>query len=79
MIPVTDEMVAAIEVFMAPMEEQEDTRRGLAAVLAIVERDLALTCLDTVETRGEWVRCTKKLDGHDTHLGRSSAGWDVIW
>lgn len=39
MIPVTDEMIEAIEVFMAPMEEQEDTRRGLAAVLAIVERD----------------------------------------
>ena len=42
MIKVTEEMVKAIEVFMAPMEEQDDTLKGIAAVLAIADRDREL-------------------------------------
>lgn len=38
----------------------------------------APTCSATVDTKGTTVRCGKKPDGHDTHLGRHD-GWDVIW
>lgn len=39
LIKITDEMVAAAEAHVAPLEEQDDTRKAIAAVLAIVERD----------------------------------------
>lgn len=78
MIELTPEMRAAAEKRMG-CELDPWTVAAFVDILAIVERDLPLTCNDVVETRGEWVRCGKKPDGHDTHLGRSRAGWDVIW
>ncbi len=115
MIPVTDEMLQAFngaDFSGCGNADWEDShlRIGLAAVLAIVERDHArevaelrrafdtaaesrdmwrrralegwdtgAICPATVDTRGELVRCGKRLDSHDTHLGRSRDGWDVIW
>jgi hypothetical protein len=78
-IPLTPEMRAAACRRMGVDELDPWTEAALVDVLALVERDLPLTCNDVVETRGESVRCDKKPDGHDTHLGRSRAGWDVIW
>lgn len=79
MIEPTDEMIYA---FAGEPEitatDAHAIRVGLAAVLAIVERDFLTGCRATVETRGVTVACKKDDDGHDTHLGRSS-GWDVVW
>jgi hypothetical protein len=78
-IVLTAEMRAAAARRMGVDDLDPWTVAALVDVLALVERDLPVTCNDVVETPGEPVRCDKKPDGHDTHLGRSSAGWDVIW
>lgn len=86
MIEMTTEMVQALWRVL-PSEVQEgrepdDVEPWVEAVLAAVERDLRRSehglCSATVETKGALVRCLKKADGHDAHLGRHD-GWDVVW